>query len=261
MLLSGKNAVIYGGGGNIGGHVARFFAREGAKVHLCGRSPDSINSVAEEIRTQGGATSASVVDAVDAEAVRYHLDSVENEHGAVDISFNLIGVQDNQGTQLTEMSLKAYMEPISVGTQAHFITATESARRMERNAAGVILSLTATPSRLALPMVGGFGTYCSAIEGFYRTLAAEVGEKGVRVCWLRSAGSPETFGPGVAAGISGEAAGLADDVYLEGLRRATLLQRFPRAEEVAEAAVLVASDRASAMTGAAVNVTCGQIAD
>jgi hypothetical protein len=45
------------------------------------------------------------------------------------------------------------------------------------------------------------------------------------------------------------------------MRRATLLQRFPKAEEIANAAALVASDAASAMTAAAVNVTCGQIVD
>ncbi len=261
MLLSKKNAVIYGGGGSIGRRVAAAFAREGARVHLCGRNAKPIEAVAEQIRASGGAASVNVVDANDPDAVAAHLDKVEKEHGFVDVAFNLIGVQDSQGTPLIEMPLKAYLEPISIGTQAHFVTATENARRMVRRGKGVILSLTATPSRLALPLVGGFGAYCAAIEGFYRTLAAEIGEKGVRVCWLRSAGSPETFGPDVASGAGGEAAGLADSSYLESMRRATLLRRFPKAEEVANAAALVASDGASAMTAAAVNVTCGQIVD
>lgn len=123
------------------------------------------------------------------------------------------------------------------------------------------MALTATPSRLALPLVGGFGAYYSAIEGFYRTLAAETGPNGVRVCWLRPAGSPETFGEDVASNQDGHAAGLADEAYLDGLRQATLLRRFPEAREIAEAAVLIASDRASEMTAALVNLTCDQIAD
>jgi hypothetical protein len=61
--------------------------------------------------------------------------------------------------------------------------------------------------------------------------------------------------------IDGQPGGLADDEYLETLRRGTLLKRFPRLSEIAEAAAFVASDRASAMTAATANATCGQIVD
>ena len=53
MLLDGKNAVIYGAGGSIGGAVARAFAREGAHVHLTGRTLASLDAVAEQIRSAG----------------------------------------------------------------------------------------------------------------------------------------------------------------------------------------------------------------
>lgn len=261
MLLSNKNAVIYGAAGSMGRLTAECFAREGANVHLCGRNSDNVTCVADKIEAQGGVATATALDAADAGAVKEHMDRIEAEHGPVDVSFNLIGVQDDQGTELIAMAIEDYLRPISVGTAAHFVTASEAARHMKRHGSGVILSLTATPSRLALPLVGGFGAYCSAIEGFYRTLAAEVGPTGVRVCWLRSAGSPETFGEDVASNQEGHAAGLADDAYLDNLRQATLLRRFPGANEIAEAATLVASDRAGAMTAAAVNVTCGQIVD
>ena len=261
MLLKDKNAIIYGAAGSIGCRVARCFAREGARVHLCGRHADTLQQVADVISDDRGQVSVDVCDALDANAVSGHMDSVEAQHGRVDISFNLIGVDDDQGTVLTRMSVEDFRRPLAIGVAAHFVTATEAARRMEAGKSGVILALTATPARLALPLVGGFGAYCSAMEGFYRTLAAETGPAGVRVCWLRSAGSPETFGPEVAADDRGEPAGLGDRAYLEELRQATLLKRLPYADEIAEAAALVASDRASAMTAAGVNVTCGQIAD
>ena len=54
MLLENKTAVIYGGGGSIGGAVARAFAREGARVFLAGRTPATLDAVAEEIRSAGG---------------------------------------------------------------------------------------------------------------------------------------------------------------------------------------------------------------
>lgn len=261
MLLSGKNAVIYGAGGSIGRHLATAFAREGAAVHLCGRNVRALQAVSEEVRALGGKATVSSVDALEMSAVRDHANEIEAAAGSIDISFNLIGVEDDQGTALTKMSKADFLRPITIGAEAHFTTATEAARRMVKRGTGVILALTATPSRLALPLVGGFGAYCCAIEGFYRGLAAEIGPAGVRVTWLRSAGSPETFGDDVAANEHGDQAGIAESDYLEQMRSATLLKRFPRAEEVADAAVLAASDRASAITASAVNVTCGQIVD
>ena len=173
----------------------------------------------------------------------------------------MISVQDVQGLELTALSIDDYMRPIEIAARTQFITATAAARHMTTRGRGVIMAITATPARLALPLVGGFGTACGAIEGMLRTLAAEVGPKGVRVCWLRSAGSPESFSPTSADKPMGVAGDLTAREYEEMLRAGTLLKRFPRLAEVGEVAALVASDRAGPMTGAAVNITCGQIDD
>ncbi|MGL5865448.1 MAG: SDR family NAD(P)-dependent oxidoreductase [Dermatophilaceae bacterium] len=255
MLLENKTAVLYGGAGHVGSAVASVFAQEGAHVFLAGRSLGPLEELASGIQTVGGRVEAARLDATDPEGVDAHLESIIARTGGVDVSFNLISLADMQGRPLTEMALDDYLRPIDIGVRAHFITATAAARHMTQRGGGVILALTATPSRLALPLVGGFGTACSAIEGMLRTLAAETGPSGVRVCWLRSAGSPETFGP------NGQPAGLADTGYLQTLRASTLLKRFPRIAEVAQAAAWIASDRAPAITGAAMNITCGQIVD
>jgi 3-oxoacyl-[acyl-carrier protein] reductase len=226
-----------------------------------GRSIATLDKVASGVRAVGGRAETAKVDATDPQSVDAYFASVVDQAGGVDISFNLIALADVQGQTLTEMSLLDYLRPIEIAARAHFVTATTAARHMTQRGRGVILALTATPSRLALPLVGGFGTACSAIEGMLRTLAAETGPKGVRVCWLRSAGSPETLGPDVAMDAEGQPAGLADTDYLQTLRNGTLLKRFPRIAEVGESAALIASDRAGAITGAALNITCGQIVD
>ena len=64
MLLQNKNAVIYGGGGAIGGAVALAFAREGAKVFLAGRTLAKLEKVAREISAAGGAAETAQVDAL-----------------------------------------------------------------------------------------------------------------------------------------------------------------------------------------------------
>lgn len=258
MLLRDKTAIIYGAGGHVGGAVSRVFAREGARVFLAGRTLEALDAVADDI--VGDAHTARV-DATNAVEVDRHLSSVVDEAGGVDISANLVGLEDVQGQPLADMSLDDFLRPIALAARTHFVTATAAAHHMSHRGRGVIVALTATPARLALPLVGGFGAACSAIEGILRTLAAELGPKGVRVCWLRSAGSPESFGPDVALDVNGQPAGLSDTDYLEKLRRAILLERFPRLAEIAEAAAFLASDRASAITGGTANVTCGHIID
>ena len=88
-LLEGKNAVVYGGGGGIGGGVARTFAREGATVFLAGRTREPLEAVAGEIRASGGAAEVAVLDALDAEAVDAHVAELVVEAGSLDVSLNL----------------------------------------------------------------------------------------------------------------------------------------------------------------------------
>jgi NAD(P)-dependent dehydrogenase (short-subunit alcohol dehydrogenase family) len=261
VLLEKKTAIIYGGAGSVGSEVARAFVDEGARVFLCGRTPARLDAVAAELRASGGDVHVARVDATDPTDVERHFGSVVDQTRGVDISFNLIGLSEVQGQPLTAMALDDYMRPIETAARTQFITATTAARHMGSRHGGVIMAMTATPARLAIPLVGGFGAACGVIECMLRTLAAEVGPSGVRVCWLRSAGSPESFGPDVGHAEAGQPAEPGDDAYLERLRDETLLKRFPRLGEVATTAALLASDRASAMTGAAGNITCGQVVD
>jgi riboflavin biosynthesis pyrimidine reductase len=73
MLLEHKVAVIYGAGGPIGGAVARAFAREGASVFLAGRTKAKLDTVADDIRAQGGLAHTAVVDALDVQAVAAYI--------------------------------------------------------------------------------------------------------------------------------------------------------------------------------------------
>ena len=76
MMLKNKVAVIYGAGGDIGGGVARAFAREGAKVFLTGRKLAPVKEVAKDIVAAGGSAETAEVDALDEQAVDKHLQSV-----------------------------------------------------------------------------------------------------------------------------------------------------------------------------------------
>ena len=261
MLLENKNAVIYGAGGAIGGAVARAFAHDGAKVFLAGRTLEKVNLVAREISTMGGIVETAEVDALDEQSVVKHLSEVVRNAGSIDILFNVIGLGGAQGTPLIEMSPDEFTLPIVTAMRTHFLTATAAARHMVKNGAGVILALTAQVARKPYPDSGGFGVACAAIEGLCRQLAVELGPHGIRVVCLRSSGSPDAPGVAEAIRLHAESAGVSREAFEAGIAEKTLLKRMPKLAEVANAAVLMASDRANAITGAVANVTCGEIVD
>ena len=254
MLLKDKNAVIYGAGGRIGSTVAHAFAREGAKVFLAGRTQPKLEALAEEISVAGGAAEAAQVDALDPQAIEQHLDAIVKKAGGIDITFNAIWIRgDLQGTPLIRMPYEDFTLPILTGVKTHFLTATAAARHMVRKKSGVILTLSSSSAGLSgrdrrYHLTGGFGTACAAIEALSRSLAGELGPQGIRVICLRPDAIPETW-PAEATEVR---------TYME---NGTALGRLPTLEEVANAAVFLASDRASAMTGAIANLTCGSIMD
>lgn len=254
MLLKNKTAVVYGAGGKIGGAVARAFAREGAKVFLAGRSLPALDAAVLEIAATGGTAEAALVNALDPDAVTKHLDTIVEEAGRIDISFNAIGIRgDLQGTPLLQMPLADFTTPVLTGIQTHCLTATAAARYMVQQNSGVIVTLSSSASRLSgrdrrFHSTGGFAVACAAIETFSHCLAGEIGPQGVRVVCLRPDAIPETW--------SGVASDAPVKAYME---QGTVLGRLPRLEEVANTAVFLASDWAGAITGATANVTCGSV--
>jgi len=257
MLLQHKNAIIYGAGGSIGGAVARAFAKGGAKVFLGGRTLSSLQTVANDINNAGGKAETVIVDALNEESVNKNVEAIVNKEGSIDISFNAINVEDKQGITLAEMSLEDFFRPISIAMQSQFITTQTASRYMLNQGSGVILSITATPAAKAYPLTGGFGPTCSAIEGFSRNLAAELGSKGIRVVCIRSAGSPdsEVFKKAMVKKVK-----LAQEEIVD-IAKDTMLNRLPLMAEIANVAVFLVSDLASGMTGTSVNVTCGTTID
>jgi enoyl-[acyl-carrier-protein] reductase (NADH) len=125
----------------------------------------------------------------------------------------------------------------------------------------VILTITTGPARKAFPNVGGFDTACAAIEGHWRTFAAELGTFGIRLVVVGSAGSPDTPDVQETFELHARATGKSLKEVLADSGSDTLLGRLPKVSEVADVAALMASYRASAMTGVIANVTCGSVVD
>jgi len=251
MLLEGKNAVIYGGGGSIGGAAARAFAREGAHVFLAGRTRARLEAVAEEIRAAGGAAETAEVDALDEKAVDEHADAMAAQAGGIDISFNVITHPHVHGTSLAEMSVDDFAAPVETAVRTMFLTARAAARHMIRQGSGVILVFGGSGDPMRDYYIGGTQVAFEAMECMRRQLAAELGRHGVRTVTLRTGGVPDSI-PG---GFEGR------DAIVEGIEKETMLGRAATLEDVGNVAAFVASDRARSMTAATANISCGALID
>ncbi len=259
MMLEDRTAVIYGGGGAIGGAVARAFADAGARVHLAGRSRARLEKVATDI---GGAAGVAEVDALDERAVADHADSVAADSGGIDIVLNAVSIPFVHDTPFAELAVEEIMHPIDAFLRTNLITTKAVARHMTARRSGTILTLSAGASRVAPPGNLGYGTACAAIETLTQRLAVDLGPRGVRVVCLR----PHLIADAAANGsYTGElfarraaAAGVSVEQWLARWpENVTLLGRLPTLRQVADAAVFVASDGAAAITGAVLDLTCG----
>lgn len=244
MLLEGKNAVIYGAGGSIGGAVARAFAREGASLHLAGRRAAQLAALATEIRDHGSEATVATLDALDEQAVDSHAADVAASAGSIDISLNVISHGEAFGTPLAEMTLADYERPIRTATRSTFLTARAAARHMIPRRSGVILTFGGYGQPLRDFYLGGFQVGLSAVDALRRQLGAELGPYGIRVVTLQSVGIPE------AHASSGD-----DDTPPR------LLQRAPTLTDVGNVAAFASSGHAAAITATAINITCGAEVD
>ena len=245
MMLTGKNAIVYGAAGPIGSAVAKAFAAEGATVQLAGRTAEKLDRVAGEIRAAGGVARTAVVDALDEKSVDEHAEAV----GTVDISFNLIGHRQFFGTPLVDMTLADFELPVTTMLRTFFLTSRAAARQMIKQGSGVILTFGGYGDPAA--NLGGFQVGFGAVEALRRSLALELGPHGIRVLTLQTNGIPEAipddFPEKARQAISKQTA--AD----------TMLKRAATLSDVASVAVFAASDQSRALTGTALNLTAGAV--
>lgn len=246
-ILNGQQALIYGAGGAIGSAVSQAFAAAGATVHLVGRRAEPLNDLAEHIRQAGGTAETAQVDATDEAAVTEFTDRVAEQHGSVDICFDLTSRDEVFGAQLVDMPLADFERPVLKSVRTMFLTSRTAARHMIRQKSGVILCFGGYGDPMA--GLGGFQTSFGAMEALKNTLACELGPHGIRVLTLQTNGIPEAIGADTDAATREEITGFTE--------RQTLTGRAATLDEVGKVAVFAASPYARSMTATSLNITAG----
>lgn len=260
--LENKVAIIYGDGA-VGAATAKAFACEGASVFLTGRTPAKLDAIAREVAANGGTIETAIVDALDEQAVEKHISDTVSKSGKIDISFNAIGLSRKriQSTLLTDLSVESFSLPIITYATSHFITAKAAARRMVKQGNGVIIMHTPNASRVSPPFAGGGPSAWSAMEALCRSLSVECGKQGVRTVCLLTTGIPETPLIREVWENRSKAYGIPVEQFHATAEGMTHRGRLNTLKELTAAAVFVASDEGSAITGTIFNLTAGMIAD
>ena len=264
QLLKGKTVVVFGAGGSIGAAVAKEFAAEGARIFLAGRTAAGLEAVAKQIAASGGEVRTAVIDVLDDAAVNRFIDGVAKQAGSIDIVLDVAGplAKDyGNGKLAVELPIDEFMLPITTMVKARFITARAAARHMVSQHSGVIIFVTGSPARPHVPGATAIGAAFGAMENLAANLAFEVSPSGVRVVCLRTTANINSRSIQDTAGIVASRLSITKEQALAQIGQGNFLKVPATVADTANAAVLIASDRARMVTGTVVNASAGAALD
>jgi NAD(P)-dependent dehydrogenase (short-subunit alcohol dehydrogenase family) len=263
-VLHGKHAVVFGAAGTIGAAVALEFADAGAEVFLSGRTKSNVEAVAKQITAHGGRAHAAVVDTLDDAAVTQYLNDVANRAGTIDIVLDVAGPlakEYGNGKLAVDLLVDEFMVPLVTMVKSRFITARAAARQMTKQHSGVIILVTGSPARPHVPGATAIGAAFSAMENLTQNLAFEVGPFGVRVICVRTLANVDSRSIQDTMGFLAGQLNITTDQAMAQIAQSNFLKVPATVQDTANAAVLIASDRARMMTGTVVNATAGAALD
>jgi NAD(P)-dependent dehydrogenase (short-subunit alcohol dehydrogenase family) len=246
--LEGLAALITGGGSGIGRAAAQLFAEEGASVAVIDVNPRSAAAVRDEILAEGGTAIALQCDVSDEDEVRRVVDEVKGHFGPLHVAFNNAGVAPPIGS-ISELSGAAWDRAMSVNLRGIWHCMKSELAIMP--AGGSIVN---TSSVAGLVGDAGSAVYSATkhgIVGLTKSAAAEYGPVGIRV---------NAIAPGLTRTAMVERLATAENLDTSAMLAATPLRRMAEPREIAEAALWLASSRASFVTGHVLSVDGGQTA-
>lgn len=247
-LLTGKVLFITGASRGIGAAAARLFSAEGASVVLAARNTGALDALVAEIGSRGGTADAVAMDLADRASVRAAVDRVAELHGRLDGAFNNGGVNQRDVGPLDTTSDDDIDEQFAVNFRAHWVAMVAEAALMRQSGGGAIVNTSSIGSRRAVPPLPAYGAMKRALNSLTETAAVTWAPEGIRVNGITPGGTATEMMDEWEARTPG---------VIEASNAASPIGRMATAQEVAEVAGFLLSDRASAVTGAIVPVDGG----
>jgi NAD(P)-dependent dehydrogenase (short-subunit alcohol dehydrogenase family) len=244
--LEGKAALVTGGAKGIGRAMALALAGAGASVAVLGREEAALQAVVGELQALGRTAVHAVLDVRDTPAIAAAFDHVRAALGGLDILVNNTGMESVRPA--LEVSEELWDRILDTNLKGAFFCAQAAAGRMAPGSS--IINLCSLTTEIGIPTAVPYGASKSGMAGMTRALAAEWAQRGIRV---------NGIGPGYFRTALTEAF-YADPAWQEDMLRRIPLRRFGRLDELGGAAVFLASDAASYITGQILYVDGGFLA-
>lgn len=244
--LTGKTALVTGGSRGIGRAIALALAAAGARVAINGRDAATLEAARVEITAAGGSAIALPADVTDRDAVRQLVDAAVDAMGALDIVVNNAG-----GTAFMvpfgNLRFEGWAKVMRLNVDSVVHVCQAVAPHLLERGSGSVINVASVAALAGTPRLAPYGASKAAVLSLTRSLAMEWGAAGVRV---------NALCPGWTATDLNR--NLWEDEATSNAMTASIpMRRWGRAEEMAGAAVFLASDAASYLTGQAIVVDGG----
>jgi len=258
MKLANRSAVVTGGGSGIGAGICRGLAAEGTRVAVTDVDLSAAEKVAEDIRSAGGEAIARVMDVRDSKQVNTVAENIAEVYDRIDIWVNNAGV--SYISPFLECSDELWQKTIAVNLTGAFNGCRAALNRMIAEGAGCIINISSQSGKQGNAQ---YAAYCASkfgIIGLTQSLAVEFAPQGIRV---------NALCPGVVMtplwnemlGDYAKKRNLREDEVIPYLESKIPLGRLATVRDVAAAAVYLASEDASYLTGQSINVSGGIVMD
>jgi NAD(P)-dependent dehydrogenase (short-subunit alcohol dehydrogenase family) len=233
----------------IGRATALAFAREGARIVVSGRRDDEGRKLAAELQKLGAEAEFMRSDVRHEEDVRNLIDKTVSRFGRLDVAVNCAGTEGTPGP-LTEQSAETYAATFDTNVLGTLLSMKHEMRVMLAQRSGSIVNMSSTYGRRGAAGASLYSASKHAVEGLTKSAALEAAPSGVRVNMV----APGPIDTEMLKRFTGT------DEKKAGLTATVALKRLGRPEEVAQAIVFLASDKASFITGASYSVDGGKSA-
>jgi hypothetical protein len=252
VTLAGRIAIVTGGGSGIGAVIARTFAQAGARVAVAGRGAERLNQVARDVG--GEAIPTDVTDEAAVEALFARVDAL---FGGVDILVNNAGIA-GPVANAADMDMAAWDETMAVNVRGAILCIKHAVPRMKARGGGSIINMSSLMGLKGTPMRSAYTASKYAMLGITDAVSQEVGIHKIRVNALcPGAVNGDLMQRVIAARAQAEGRS-PEDVARRNYTDKASLRRWVEPEEVAAAALFLASPASAAITGERIRVDAGR---